>query len=129
MDVADPRAIRGGLIALMHESGLATAVAGALRAQALDGARVRLYVTGGHAEPDDFDVSFRFHLAAAAPDLDHVAVEIVHLPGDRGCIGCGRTFAATSGDEPCPTCGGAGLPMQAAERIEIALVRPGDDDA
>jgi hypothetical protein len=110
----------------MHESGLALAVADTLRAQDLDGARVRLFVSGGHAEPDDFDRSFRFHLSAAAPDLDTVPVEIVHLPSDRACIGCGRTFAAVTGDQPCPTCGAAGLPLANAEHVEIELVRPGD---
>ncbi len=53
----------------MHESGLAAAVADTLREEPLDGARVRLLVSGGHADPFDFDAAFRFHLAAAAPDL------------------------------------------------------------
>jgi hypothetical protein len=111
----------------MHESGLALAVADTLRTQDLDGALVRLLISGGHSEPADFDQSFRFHLSAAAPDLEHVPVEIVHLPSDRGCIGCGRTFAALTGDEPCPACGAAGLPLATAEHVEIELVRPGDD--
>jgi hypothetical protein len=112
----------------MHESGLAAAVADALRGERLDGARVRLLVSGGHADPFDFDAAFRFHLTAAAPDLGALPLEIVHLPTDRLCVGCGRTFAAITADEPCPKCGSVGLPTQTTERVEIELVRPGAND-
>ena len=108
----------------MHESGLAVAVAEALRAQSLDGARVRLLVQGGHAEPDDFDAAFRFHLSAAAPDLDAIPIEIVHLPTDRICVGCGGRFSAARADEPCPTCGGASLPVDVTEHVEVEVVGP-----
>lgn len=111
----------------MHEAGLAAAVAAALRREgiaALAGARVRLLVSGGHAEPADFDESFRFHLAAAAPDLEMTEVEIVHLPVERVCVGCGVPFEAVSADAPCPRCGGSGLPLPTPERLEIELVRP-----
>ncbi len=110
----------------MHESGLATAVAETLRGQPLDGARVRLLVQGGHAEPVDFDEAFRFHLRAAAPDLEGVTIEIVHLPTDRLCVSCGGGFRAVSADVPCPTCGGPSLPVDAAEHVEIEVVA---DDA
>ncbi len=109
----------------MHEAGLAAAVAGALRRETLEGARVRLLVSGGHGDLDDFDGALRLHLAAAAPELDPAAWEIVHLPGDRLCAGCGTPFAAVAGDAPCPACGAAGLPIPVPERIEIELVRPG----
>lgn len=112
----------------MHESGLAAAVADALRGASLDGARVRLLVSGGHADPFDFDAAFRFHLVAAAPVLGTVPLEIVHLPTDRLCIGCGGTFTAICADEPCPRCGSVGLPTQTTERVEIELVRPGAND-
>ncbi len=112
----------------MHESGLAAAVADTLRKERLDGARVRLLVSGGHVDPFDFDAAFRFHLVAAAPDLAEVPLEIVHLPTDRLCVGCGRPFAAITADEPCPKCGSVGLPTEAGERVEIELVRPGATD-
>lgn len=110
----------------MHEAGLAGAVADVLRGEEIDGARVRLRVSGGHADAEEFDGSFRLHLAAVAPDLDVAAVEIVHLPIDRLCIGCGSTFASAVAEEPCPCCGGSGLPVPAPERVEIELVRPDD---
>lgn len=118
---------REGTHGLMHEAGLAVAVAEALRREgvaAASGTRVRLLVSGGHAEPDDFDGSFRFHLATAAPEFDAVAIEIVHLPIDRVCVGCGGTFASVGADEPCPRCGGSGLPVPTPERVEIELLRP-----
>ena len=109
----------------MHEAGLAVAVAEVLREGPVEGARVRLLVSGGHAAAADFDASFRFHLAAAAPDLAAVAIEIVHLASDRLCAGCGATFAAAGTEEPCPSCGGSGLPIPTLERVEIELERPG----
>ncbi len=111
----------------MHEAGIASAVADALRREGvatLAGARVRLLVSGGHSEPVDFDESLRFHLAAAAPDVDVAAIEIVHLPIERLCAGCGEPFAAVSADEPCPRCGGSGLPVPTPESVEIELLRP-----
>jgi len=111
----------------MHEAGLAVAVADALRREgvgAAPGTRIRLLVSGGHAEPDDFDGSFRFHLATAAPEFDAAAIEIVHLPIDRACVGCGAMFTAVGPDDPCPGCGGSGLPVPTAERVEIELLRP-----
>jgi Zn finger protein HypA/HybF involved in hydrogenase expression len=111
----------------MHEAGLASAVADALRREGVEavvGGRIRLLVGGGHSEPDDFDQSFRFHLSAAAPDLDATAIEIVHLPVDRLCVSCGQPFAAVTSDEPCPRCGGSGLQIPTPETVEIELVRP-----
>jgi len=103
----------------MHEAGLAAAVVDALRAERLDGAGIRLLVTGGHADHGDFDGALRLHLAAAAPDLDVTAIEIVHLPSVRLCVGCGREFPAGSPETPCPSCGGCALPVDGRERIEL----------
>ena len=107
----------------MHEAGIAIAIAGALRKEPPDGSRVRLLVSGGHGEPDDFDESLRFHLAAAAPDLDLHDLEIVHLAVDRLCSRCGATFSASEPDAVC-SCGGSSLPLPTPERVEIEMVRP-----
>ena len=112
----------------MHEAGLASAVADALRREGvatLDGPRVRLLVTGGHAEPDDFDAAFRLHLASVAPELAGADIEIVHLPRERLCASCGESFVAVTSAEPCPRCGGGGLPLPTPETVEIELERPG----
>jgi Zn finger protein HypA/HybF involved in hydrogenase expression len=103
----------------VHEAGLAVAIAEALREERLDGARIRLLVTGGYAEAADFDQALRLHLAAAASDLDVTAIEIVHLPASRLCVGCGGEFAAVSTETPCPRCGGSALPIHGSERIEL----------
>jgi hypothetical protein len=111
----------------MHEAGLAAAVADALRREGVgldDGGHVRLLVSGGHADAGDFDASFRLHLALAAPELDLAELEIVHLPVDRVCVGCGATFASVEADEPCPRCGGSGLSIPTPEHVEIELLRP-----
>lgn len=108
----------------MHEAGLASAVAEALRQESLDGARVRLLVSGGHSHPHDFDGSFLMHLVATAPELEGVPFEIVHLPFPRLCVGCGARFDAVTEETPCPTCGSSGLPVATPERLEIELLRP-----
>jgi len=111
----------------MHEAGLAVAVADALRREMVgshEEGHVRLLVSGGHVDTGDFDASLRLHLALAAPDLDLAELEIVHLPADRVCLGCGVPFASIEPDEPCPRCGGSGLSVPTPERVEIELLRP-----
>lgn len=113
----------------MHEAGIANAVADALRREGagwVAGTRVRLLVSGGHTETEAFDGAFRMHLAAVAPELDPGAIEIVHLPIDRLCVGCGEPFRSVSAEEPCPRCGGSGLSVPNPERVEIELARPDD---
>lgn len=113
----------------MHEAGLAHAVAEALRREGagqVAGTRVRVIVSGGHAEAGDFDGAFRMHFAAAAPEFDADAIEILHLPIERLCVGCGGTFASVATDAPCPRCGGSGLAVPTPERVDVELVRPDD---
>lgn len=105
----------------MHEAGLAAAVASALRGQDLDGARIRLLVSGGHGDEDAEDAALRTHLSITAPDLDWESIEIVHLPTPRACAGCGAGFEASRSDQPCPDCGGSALPIPTPESIEIEL--------
>jgi Zn finger protein HypA/HybF involved in hydrogenase expression len=105
----------------MHESGLAAAVAAALRKHDLGGARIRLLVTGGHGNELAEDAALRTHLLIAAPELDGAAIEIVHLPSPRACVACGTGFEASRSDAPCPACGGSALPVPTRETIEIEL--------
>ncbi|HEY6057987.1 MAG TPA: hypothetical protein VIV06_08140 [Candidatus Limnocylindrales bacterium] len=109
----------------MHEARLAVAIADALRGAGVERghARVRLLVSGGHAESEDFDGALRLHLDALAPDLD-ADLEIVHVAIERMCITCGESFLAVSGDDPCPHCGGNALPLPVPERIDIEIARP-----
>jgi Zn finger protein HypA/HybF involved in hydrogenase expression len=111
----------------MHEAGLARAAAGTIRTQGLAGERLRLVVSGGHAEPADFDAAFRFHLSVVAPDLAGSIVEIVHLPAPRQCVGCGLEFTAV-GEVPCPACGGPALPGAHHEELELERIDPGVSD-
>ena len=108
----------------MHEAKLAVEIVDALRAAGVESgaARIRLRVTGGHTEADDFDVALRLHIRALAPDLEPI-VEIVHMPLERLCLDCARTFNGLS-DEPCPECGGSPLALPVPERIDVELVRP-----
>lgn len=112
----------------MHEAGLAAAIASAIREGGLVGRPVRVLVTGGHDEPSAFDASLRFHLASALPEADTTDLAIVHLPSEHWCASCGRRFDAIW-DEPCPDCGGAGLPSRLDEGIELEVVDgPGPSD-
>jgi len=106
----------------MHEAGIARSIAAALRGRDLAGGRVVVHVSGGHHEPADFDASLLAHLQAEAPDFAPF-VEIVHDPSERLCVACGGQFRAVLSQDPCPACGGAGLPMLENETVEVELVR------
>lgn len=103
----------------MHEAALAHAVALAIRGHAGSGARIRLLVSGGHADVDAFDAALRFRLEAADPDIDLDAIVIEHVPEERPCLSCGRSFAAIGMSAECPHCGGIGLTRPRPEWIEI----------
>jgi Zn finger protein HypA/HybF involved in hydrogenase expression len=108
----------------MHEAGLAADVAQAIRDRALSGRRIQLFVTGGHADVDDFDAALRFHLAISDPALDLNEITIEHLPEERACISCGHAFAAIGMLAECPRCGGVGPAPPRPERIEIGWSEP-----
>jgi len=105
----------------MHEAGLAATIAIELLAGRRSGqtGEARLIVRGGHDEPEDFDASLRLHLALAAPDLSSPLLEIVHLPVDRLCSGCGAPFRAARPRALCPACGCAALPSTMPEEVEL----------
>jgi len=109
----------------MHEAGLAMAIAEALRDERRAGDRVRLVVSGGSSATEDFDAVLRLHLALSAPELDPTEVEIVHLPSERSCLGCGASFTATVADATCPSCGAPSFVVPSPERIDLQLVHPG----
>ena len=67
----------------MHEAALASAVAQAISERGLSGVRIRLFVSGGHADVDAFDAALRFHLAASDPEIDLDAITIEHLAEER----------------------------------------------
>jgi Zn finger protein HypA/HybF involved in hydrogenase expression len=98
----------------MHEAGLARAIAKALRDRPAA-------PVPGHPH-EEFDSALRFHLASEAPELDPARLEVVHLPAGRLCTGCGRSYEAADPGEPCPTCGGASLPLIEREQVEIELL-------
>lgn len=106
----------------MHEAGIARGIAAALRGRALAGRVVRLRVRGGHHDPGEFEAALRTHLRIEAPELDAVPIELVHEAVPRLCVGCGAEFVAPGADDPCPTCGGASLPLQEHEQVEVELV-------
>jgi Zn finger protein HypA/HybF involved in hydrogenase expression len=107
----------------MHEAGIAVAVAAEIRERALDPARVRLLVSGGHGNLADFDAALRAHLETAAPGARLAEVRIVHLPAPHVCAHCAGAFeavAAAPAGPTCPACGGPGMRLPQAESIELA---------
>jgi hypothetical protein len=102
----------------MHESRVARTLADEIHGRGLDGHDLRLIVTGGHGDRSAFDVALRTHLAAALPDLDVAAIEIVHRPTALLCDGCGGAFIAQAGGR-CPMCGGDGTPLPTPEQVVL----------
>jgi hypothetical protein len=108
----------------MHEAALAGTLAIRLRqarATALIG-RPRLLVRGGHDEPDDFDAALRLHLALAAPEMESSTLEILHLPVERICSGCGGRFSSDRFAAACPACGSPALPNRTLESVELEWI-------
>lgn len=103
----------------MHEAGLARAIAHELRERALTVGAVRVLVKHGHDEPCVFDAALRAHLAAEVPGGGEI--EIVHVPAQRVCASCARSFEAVGAADPCPVCCGASLPATGREKVEIEL--------
>ena len=106
----------------MHEAGIARAVASELRQQGVPGDRVRLFVTGGHGQPEDFDAALRLHLSLALPEIDSAAIEIVHRPTSRLCPSCAVTFPGIRPLDPCPACGSPGLETPISEELELEIL-------
>lgn len=112
----------------MHEAGIARSIAATLRDAGLQGRPFRVLVTGGHAVPADFDAALLANLEIVEPPVDSRLVEIVHLPTDLLCAGCGSSFRGPV-DAVCPRCGGPGLAGRMDEVIEIeSLEGPGSSD-
>jgi Zn finger protein HypA/HybF involved in hydrogenase expression len=105
----------------MHEAALARTIAIELREARKAGlvGPPRVLVWGGHDEPEDFDAALLLHLVLAAPELGGGVLEIVHVPVDRLCSGCGRQFNAGNPLAVCPTCGCAALPTATSEEVEL----------
>jgi Zn finger protein HypA/HybF involved in hydrogenase expression len=112
----------------VHEAGLASDIAAALRGRLPlpPGARVRLLVTSGHHEPEEFDAALRLHLRGQLPDVEPL-IDITHVPVERLCVACGGTWAAVRADAACPGCGGDALPLPVPERVDVELVHPAVD--
>ena len=106
----------------MHEAGIARVVADEIRDRALPGDHVRLLVTGGHGDPDDFDAALRFHLEVVLSGYDTGTIEIVHRPTQRMCSSCAVPFEGVRALDPCPTCGSPGMAVPGPEQIDLEFL-------
>lgn len=103
----------------MHEAGVAVTLAAEIRERGLDPARVRIVVSGGHADPAAFDAALRAHLDAVAPATGLSSVGIVHAPVPHLCAHCASLFRAIDCGATCPSCGGPGMALSGPELIEL----------
>lgn len=108
----------------MHEGRIAAAVAAEIGERGLDGAELRLIVSGGHGDAVAFDDALRLHLAAALPHLDVSAIAIVHRPAARLCGGCAGAYIARRPADRCPVCGGEGIAVPTPERVDLEWTVP-----
>ncbi len=107
-------------IGIVHEAGLADAIAAEIRERGLDARSVRLEVTGGHGDVEAFDAALRLHLSLALPGVDATAIAIDHR-ATRLCPACGVATGSGGGDGPCPTCGGPAVALPTPEQVVIGL--------
>ncbi len=107
-------------IRIVHEAGLANAIAGEIRERGLEPGSMRLEVTGGHDDVDAFDAALRLHLSLALPGLDVAAIAIDHR-ATRLCGDCGVVTGSGGGDGPCPTCGRPAVVLPTPEQVAIRV--------
>ena len=104
----------------MHEAGLAASVVEAVAREGLNGKPLRIFVSGGHGDPDAFDAALVAHIVADARWTD-APIAVEHTPQARVCSACSETFAGASDSADCPRCGGAALPAPGFEQIAIEV--------
>lgn len=46
-------------------------------------------------------------------------LEVIRVPGQAFCLGCGESVAVSNRFDPCPKCGGHGLRVTAGEEMRI----------
>jgi len=107
----------------MHELGLAESVLEAVeqRAAGRPVARVRVRVGALlHVHPGSFDQSFA--LVAAGTPAEGAEVELVVVPVDLHCGGCGTTSQVGELVESCPVCGSVAVSMQGGDQVVLELL-------
>ena len=107
----------------MHELGLCTSIVDAIerRAQARSVVRVRVRVGRlHHVHPEAFDQSFA--MAAMGTVAEDAAAELVLLPVQVRCAGCGATW---DGDEipiGCPGCGSVEVEVTGGDELVLESI-------
>jgi len=113
----------------MHESLLAEAIAARVRRHARSSPSdvLRVVVRGGQ-DGSTIAAALRLHLRIAIPELDDARLLIVHEATDRLCSRCASSFPAPRMADllaTCPSCGGAPLPITAAEEVDVQWMTSG----
>lgn len=107
----------------MHELGLCEDIVEAVRRRAGERPVARVRVRVGrlhHVHADAFEQSFA--LAAQGTVVEDASAELVMIPVQGRCTGCGHRFEA---DEPvvcCPSCGGLDVEQSGGDELILELV-------
>lgn len=107
----------------MHELGLARAIAATIRTHGWENRTVRVHVSGGHSQPEEFDRALLAHISCEAPEFANGCVTVVHMPASLMCSVCATSYEALPG-VACARCGGPPLPSLEPEQIELSVHEP-----
>jgi hydrogenase nickel incorporation protein HypA/HybF len=112
----------------MHELGLCQDIVAAVEQRAGERPVARVTVRVGrlhHVHPEAFDQSFA--MAAAGGVADGAAAQLVLLPVQVRCHGCGTAHEVAELIAACPDCGGVDLELTGGDELVLESIeyRPG----
>jgi hydrogenase nickel incorporation protein HypA/HybF len=107
----------------MHELGLCEAVVGAIERRAGDRPVAWVKVRVGllhHVHPEAFAQSFA--IAATGTVAEDAAAELVLLPIQGRCTGCGTEFTTEEVVTVCPRCAGVNVEMSGGDELVLEAI-------
>lgn len=108
----------------MHEMSLTEGVVRILEEQAAQHGFAKVKTVwleiGELSSVDPESMAFCFDAVTKGSAVaDGARLEIVRIPGQAFCLGCGESVAVANRFDPCPKCGGFGLRVTQGEEMRI----------
>jgi hydrogenase nickel incorporation protein HypA/HybF len=107
----------------MHELGLCSSIVDAIERRAGERPVARVRVRVGrlhHVHPEAFDQSFA--VAAMGTVAEDAAADLVLLPVQTRCGGCGATWDGDEIPVACPTCGEVEIELLGGDELMLESI-------